>query len=310
MTDRLTIVGAGLAGLLAARMLRHRNPVIHEQQRELPNNHSAVLRFESSVVGDVLGIEFKRVNMIKATLPWRNPIADGLAYSAKNLGTFRSDRSLPTAPTSAARYIAPPDLIERMARGLDVELGQPCGSDFFARARAKVLSTMPMPSLMDALYYPDAPEFKSVPGINVRATVANCDAYVSLYVPDPDLPFSRVSITGDELIAECPGVAVDLPSAGHVAMMAAEVLGLSGISGAVATKQKYFKIAPIDEGERRKFIYWASSLRGKAWQLGRYATWRPGLKLDDLVKDIRLIDKWMSSKSPEADMEMHERRRA
>ena len=298
-----------MAGLLAARMLRHRNPVILERQKELPNNHSAVLRFETSVVGDVLGIEFKRVTMIKATLPWRNPIADSLAYAMKNLGTIRSDRSLPAAPTSAERYVAPPDLIERMAKGLDIEYGVPCGSDFFERSETKVLSTMPMPSLMDVLYYPNAPEFKSVPGVNVRATVPACDAYVSLYVPDPALPFSRVSITGDELIAECPG-AVDASKADHIAAMATEVLGLFGATDVGATKQKYFKIAPIDEGERRRFIYWASSLKGKAWQLGRYATWRPGLKLDDLVKDIRLIDKWMSSKSPEADMEMHERRRA
>ena len=54
MTTEVTIIGAGMAGLLAANMLRHRDPVILEAQKSLPNNHHALLRFRSSVVGDVL----------------------------------------------------------------------------------------------------------------------------------------------------------------------------------------------------------------------------------------------------------------
>ena len=61
----ISVIGAGLAGLLAGNMLRHRDPVIHEVQPSLPNNHSAVLRFRSSAVGDVLNIPFQKVKMIK-----------------------------------------------------------------------------------------------------------------------------------------------------------------------------------------------------------------------------------------------------
>src|SRR5215203_7178321 len=120
------IIGAGMAGLLAANMLRNLNPVVLERQPSLPNNHSAVLRFGSPLVGEVLGIPFKRVKMIKATLPWSNPVADSLAYAKKVTGTYRSDRSLPTMPVEAERWIAPPDLIERMADGIDIYFNYDC----------------------------------------------------------------------------------------------------------------------------------------------------------------------------------------
>lgn len=110
------IIGSGMAGLLAGNMLMKRKPLIIEAQPSLPSNHSAVLRFRSPVVGDVLGIPFKRVNMIKTSVPWQNPVADALAYAYKNSGGYRSDRSIGSgAVVSEERFIAPPDLVLRMA---------------------------------------------------------------------------------------------------------------------------------------------------------------------------------------------------
>jgi hypothetical protein len=54
--------------------------------------------------------------------------------------------------------------------------------------------------------------------------------------------------------------------------------------------QKYAKILPIDEDERRRFIMWASD-QHRIFSFGRYAVWRPGLLLDDLVQDFRVIMK-------------------
>ena len=52
------------------------------------------------------------------------------------------------------------------------------------------------------------------------------------------------------------------------------------------------ELSRIDEELRKDFIYWATD-KHNIFSLGRFATWRPGLLLDDLVKDIRLIDKWI-----------------
>lgn len=291
------IIGAGLAGLLAGRMLHNLKPVIFEAQKELPNNHSAVLRFRSSTVGDVLGIPFRRVTMVKTALPWRNPVADAMAYSFKNTGSRRSDRSIIDGNQVADRFIAPPDLIARMAEGLDIRLGCPVDVPAVRNADRSepAVSTMPMPSLMRLLGYDKVINFKSVPGINIKANVPDCDAYISVSIPDPDVPISRISLTGNELIVECPNI--EGPSENgrnDILCYAMKAVGLEKcwVRDVRVRKQQYSKILPIDEDARREFIYWASH-EHNIYSLGRYATWRPKLLLDDLVKDIRLIEGWI-----------------
>lgn len=300
------IIGAGMAGLLAANMLRHRNAIISERQKSLPNNHSAVLRFRSGQIGDILGIPFKKVTMAKGYVPWLNPVADSLAYSRKCTGISRSDRSIITTGLEThERYIAPTDLINRMASGLDIEFGVNMN---WQEDDAPRISTMPMPSLMSLLDYPNQPEFKTIHGFNIRARLANVDAYVSLYVPSPEYSFNRISITGDELIIEYsyPGRNAD-EVAGIVELMdpaedADEALSLLGLLHAnsylelpKAKLQTYSKVMPISEEIRKDFLHWATD-KHNIYSLGRFATWRPGLLLDDLVKDIRLIDRWIGDK--------------
>ena len=147
----LNIVGCGLAGLLAGNMLRHRDPVIYEVQPSLPNNHSAVLRFRTSAVGDVLNIPFQKVKMIKSHVPWKNEVADALAYSFKNSGKYRSDRSITAGLTVTDRWIAPPDLIARMAERLDIRYGK--AYDFQFPSTVPVISTLPMPVLANGLHH-------------------------------------------------------------------------------------------------------------------------------------------------------------
>ena len=285
------IIGAGMAGLLAANMLQRQEPTIYERQSSLPNNHSAVLRFRSSVVGDVLGIEFRRVRMIKDIVRWENPVADALAYSYKNSGELRSDRSLLNGFVQEDRFIAPENLIERMAKDIDIRykiefVTTDNNTDPF-------ISTIPMPVLMKALDYPKRHEvtFTYKDGFNVHGVIADCDAYVSLYFPDPGLPFSRVSITGNRLTIEgSDGLQEDdwKRAIKHLGIAPSRV----NIIGRY--KQWYNKINPIDDRERKRFMFWTSTTHN-IYSLGRFATWRPGLLLDDLVKDIRLIERFIKS---------------
>ena len=305
----LYIVGAGMAGLLAANMLRKHGPVVLERSPDLPNNHSAVLRFRTNVVSEVLGIPFRRVTMMKTTLPWMNPVADAMAYAKKNLGKYESDRSISRTVESAERWVAPPDLIARMAESIDIRFGE----DYrFNEGRPKVISTVPMPALMKAIGYDRRIKiaFRSTAGINAIARVDDCDAFVTINVPHPMLPYSRVSVTGDILIVEYPlrdQREEDETFYKDRLFEAADLLGINGADiGEVKVKyQQYQKIAPIDDVERKNFIHYASSVKGVAWQLGRFATWRPGLLLDDLIKDVRLIERWMASPTSAYEMEMH-----
>lgn len=293
----LIIVGAGLAGLLAGNMLARRNPMVIEAQQRLPNNHSAVLRFRSSVVGDTLGIPFKKVSMIKTALKWSNPVADALNYSAKNTGFYRSDRSISAGELiTDDRFIAPPYLIHMMAHPLDIKFGETCD---FRDEDAQFISTIPMPTLMKLLDYPgrEAINFRWQPGVNYRAKVRDCDAYASLLVPHPSINISRISLTGDELIAEAPGLSAPEDAESEI-LMAANLLGIAtdAVYDIHARQSDYAKILPIPEDERRDFLYWATD-RFNIFSLGRFATWRPGLLMDDLVKDLRLIDGWLDRKN-------------
>lgn len=292
----MIIIGAGMAGLLASNILRSKRPQVIEAQPQLPNNHSAVLRFRSSVVGDVLGIPFKRVKLIKATLPFRNSVAEALAYSYKNSGIYLSDRSITNGSVqSEDRFIAPPDLISRMAEGQDITFSTTI--DRFVPGETYI-STMPMPALMALLDYPHAKEaqFNSTPAVNIRATILNCEAYVSLMVPDPKYPFSRISVTGDELIVECPNKRRDNLDISNIASDALQLLGIdNGMRDVNANESRYAKITPIDERIRRDFLHWATD-KFNIFSLGRFACWRSGLLLDDLVSDVRKIEGWIDNR--------------
>lgn len=286
---KIDIIGAGMAGLLAANMLRRHGISMFEMQDNLPNNHHAVLRFRSAHVGEVLGIQFKKVNMIKTYIPHMNMVADSLAYSRKTTGQFTSDRSIIEGTVTAERYIAPSDLIRVMSDGIYIFYGKEY--EFKKKNKRPIISTMPMPVLMKKLGYKTEELFRTFDGIVATATIENCNAYVSVLIPMPSMRASRATITGNQLMIEFPGK--DVPEAYEIAELYQQ-LGLydAVIRDMEFKKQKYFKILPINDVERHKFMKWAT-VNHNVYSLGRYACWRPKLLLDDLVKDIRIIESWI-----------------
>lgn len=287
----MIVVGAGMAGLLAGAMLQDDLWAIYEAQEKLPNNHSAVLRFRSSIVADTLNIPFKKVQVLRAVAPWQNAVADAMAYSRKTNGSGVLRSILKVSEGSNERWIAPLDLITRMAKKITKPMHYGEVFPFGNKEACPVISTIPMPALMKALDYTGAPEFKYNVGWNVVAQLdTGVDAYCSLYVPDPAVPYARVSITGSELVAEC--YTKPKFSAETVAQAALSATGLAGtgIRSVDLKEQKYAKILPIDEGVRRRFLMWATE-KHNVYSLGRFATWRPGLLLDDLVNDTRVIQR-------------------
>jgi hypothetical protein len=288
---KIDIVGSGMAGLLAANMLRRYDVTIYERQLVLPNNHSATLRFRTTKVGDALGISFKKVQMLKSYVPYANIVADSLSYSKKCTGVYRSDRSIIDGTYMAERYIAPKDLIEQMSHNVNIKYGVDYDFKKFNNI-SPTISTIPMPVLMNILKYPGKGFFTSVPGIVITGTILGCDAYVSLLFPGEE-PYSRATITGDQLIVEFP----NKTEIEDQEKMLYEIDGHLGLQDATITnlvikKQDFFKITEIDDAERKKFQRWAT-VNHNVYSLGRYATWRPKLLLDDLVDDIKKIEGWI-----------------
>ena len=304
----MIIIGAGMAGLLAGGMIRDRVVTILEAAPSLPNNHSAVLRFRTSAVGDALDIPFKKVKMMKTVDSWRNPVADALSYSMKTNGTATLRSAISAKGEISERFIGPINLIEQMSQRIKgkIEYEQKITYDDLENLEFPIISTIPMPTMMKLTQYEDVPEFKYVHGYNINCTVHNADAYVSVYVPDRKETFNRVSLTGDKLTIEVSLPHIDLEAIKHTVMMISDresmmadmikrALAHLGLDDArwynpKVSIQQYSKILPIEERKRKEFIMWLTEEWG-IYSLGRFATWRPGLLMDDVVNDVRVIRK-------------------
>jgi hypothetical protein len=295
----MIVIGAGMAGLLASAMLRSACSKVIEAQPMIPNNHSAVLRFRSTVVADTLNIPFKKVKVMKAVQPWRNPVADAMAYSYKNTGMSTLRSIIGAQGEVETRYISPPDFIQRMADCVmaEIKFNEAVTKEYLRVRRndhtlEPIISTVPMHILMKLLGWKTDQVFGHVNGLNVKAKIDGMDAYFSLYVPDPAYPGSRISVTGDELTIECPNADPEdrKVSLEQIVAKAASGVGVATtrIKNVTAREQKYAKILPIDDDHRKRFILWASEIFN-VYSLGRFATWRPGLLLDDVVQDVRVI---------------------
>src|SRR5690606_17653352 len=198
---KFMVVGAGMSGLLAAAILREDCLKVVEAQPELPNNHSALLRFRSSIVGDTLNIPFKPVQVVKAVASLGNPVADAISYSLKTNGTARLRSIITAQGATEQRWIAPPDYISAVARKVTAPIH--FNERWDGRADSgPVISTLPMPTLMKMLNYRHDQEFKSIEGWTCTAQLRNTDLCATIYIPDRHELAYRASITGDRLIME------------------------------------------------------------------------------------------------------------
>lgn len=298
------IYGAGLAGLLAGSMLQ--TAKIVESGPEGMAQHKAVLRFRSSAVGDAVGIDFRRVRVNKGI--WLDGkfvepnIQLANLYSQKVIGKL-ADRSIWNLDP-CDRFIAPEDFISQLAarcRGR-IEWNHPVTADEIERETKKIVSTMPMPIMVKLITELDPtrppsdpiPEFKHEPITVRRWRIHGADVFQTIYFPSPETKLYRASITGDLLIAEYVGDGIDDNRDGRWGGPLMKAFGLSNVPEEIeTTKQKFGKIAKIDDVWRKKFIFDLSS-HYNIFSLGRFGTWR-NILLDDALNDISVIKKLMNT---------------
>jgi len=290
----MIIIGAGLAGLIAANYFRKQIPTVIEKSAELPNNHAALLRFKSDKVFRVAGLPATRVT-VRKSIVWENDFMSECnpylanQYSKKVMGNI-GDRSIWNLET-CDRYIAPLDLIPRLASGCQINFNIQAKFPMVGEKHT-IVSTMPMPILMKQLGWKSIPKFEFKPIWVITAKINNCNVNQTIYFPQPDIPEYRASIVGSNLIIECIAEVED------VLDKIIDVLDFFGIDKNIATdakikKQEYGKIVPIDDQLRKEFMHWATAEFG-IYSLGRFATWRQIL-LDDVVDDLNVIERMMSS---------------
>ena len=290
----MIIVGAGLAGLIAATQFS--NAKVFEAGKEDAFPHSALLRFRTPIIGQMTGVPFKEVSVRKGISvegKFVNPsIRIANDYSKKVTGKI-FDRSIWNIET-ATRYIAPedfPGILKEMNRHR-VEYESPF--DYLDDQNCPIISTAPLHIPVEALNLisPREVEFERSP-INVRRyRITGANVHQTIYYPGIETHVYRASITGDLLIIEAIGSIY-----GNDIIQVANSFGLTlnDIEPIGDVKQAYGKIAPIDETLRRALVRQLSG-NFNIYSLGRFATWR-NLLLDDLPQDINVIRRLINNDS-------------
>ena len=284
------IVGAGMAGLIAAHLMpRHEVYELEEARKDNP--HKALLRFRSSAVADATGVEFRPVTIHKGIWldgTWQQPtIENANLYALKVIGKLTERSIWDLAP--AQRWIAPDDFYERLVDGLGTRIHWGCtASPVDAQHSAEpFITTAPMPATLAALGITDHPDFSFAPIFVKRYRVAGCDVHQTVYFPTKDHSLYRASITGDVLICE---FAKDPAGESGWSEDVVDAFALNDCEVSSASedaRQEFGKLVPIPDVVRKRLIGTLTTRAG-VYSLGRYATWR-NILLDDVVKDALVI---------------------
>lgn len=297
----ITIIGSGMAGLIAANMLRRHNVTIWEKAPSLSNNHSAVLRFRTRSVSDATGIPFSHEVVHKGL--WKEgrvvnevTLEDMNRYSLMVTGGHLFNRSI-LSLEPAERWCAPRDFITQMARNLSINYNVNCGFESQRSHTDKVISTVPMVYMMDILGWRDRPMFRWLPVWTIKVTLDTPIIRVcqTLYQVEPR-SWYRATLHGQELTLEFMFEPVEeAVMRNHGGIL--EALGAFGFrkehqfkfkAQPTLNKIAMGKILPIDEGVRKRFLLWLTEKHG-IYSLGRFATWR-NILLDDIVGDVKRIE--------------------
>lgn len=284
-----TIVGAGLAGLIAAHAWP--NAQVLEAAHKPRVGHRALLRFRSEAVGRLTGIEFRRVTVRKgiwADYTFQQPaIRWANLYAQKVVGRLAGDRSIWNLDTSE-RFIAPDNLYEQLLESVGDRISWNTNASF--HTRQLLVNTAPLPVVLKQLNIAAPFEFPRAPIHVTRWHVPGADVFQTVYFPERGIGLYRASITGDTLIAE----SVDaIEEDDEKEIERAFGIALGNCERLESVEQKYGKIAPINDAVRKQLLFRLTH-EHNIYSLGRFATWR-NILLDDVVDDIIMIKKLLKA---------------
>lgn len=312
------ILGAGLAGTMAARVLSDHHPgksllVIDKRPTPDTKNHWALLRFRDLDAARALGIGVEEIEVEKAVY-WRGSlhysadIAMNNTYSLKTYGHI-GRRSLKELGV-AKRYLplsnpSPRDCqwgteINALRPGLVVAYSGETRTEIEYKT---CISTIPMDELLkstagldDAYFLPLRENLKKEPICVFRKKLKGirCDVNQTIYFPESRFSIYRATLEREEFIIEYMDTGDDAPID-----ELQEVIGCFGIPftrtalGEISPddfhRQPYGKTIGIDDDLRRRIIYDLTDTYN-LYSVGRFATWRP-LRADQLVKDVQKVEK-------------------
>lgn len=291
----MIILGAGLSGLLCGVL----NPLsrIYEARKSQPKNHQSLLRLKSPEIGRLTGIPLRKVVVQKGV--WSEGKEQSInirlahQYSWKVMQQFTARSIINLEPE--IRYIPPDNFVDQLKdRTTSITYGKSavvidkdeiCFEDGSGTVRTgtPVVSTLPMPVLQEIITGEESDMiFPSNKIIINRFHIKGSDSYCTIYYPDMDFPVYRATMNGNTLIVESND---DISSNEMEEVLAS--FGIPDWAAEIAIHdhmQYYGKILPISATYRKKFIY-ETTTKYNIFALGRFATWRPKVCLDDVLED-------------------------
>ncbi len=299
----IRIIGAGMAGLLAANMLRRYSPIVYERQAGLPDNHHALLRFPSPAVSLATGIPFQRVLAHKGiwdgekvvnapTIPLVN------SYSRNALRGAIENRSIWRMQPVEERWLAPKDFIHQLSIGCEIEYEITDALDGCQGSRLLAfISTIPLPILLKMRAFAalrDGMNGVSMDSLPIYVQTADLDispdVCQTIYNAGPDFSWYRATVQNSQAIIESTNIGSFLTDIlDHIFSIG---------SGRVqrpphSHTQQFGKIRCSNDDARRALIFQLTQ-DFNIYSLGRFATWRQIL-LDDVIQDIRRIETMIHS---------------
>ena len=287
------IVGAGLAGLIAAHVFP--SMPIFEASPAPTESHKALLRFRSSSVGDLTGVEFRPVTVRKGIWSqgeFRQPdIRLANLYSQKVIGSL-APRSVWDINT-VTRWVAPEDFYQRLVDAVASRICWGAQFKFMDAAHGTpVINTAPMPIVLRDLGIGVDAEFARAPIDVLRYRVHGADVHQTVYFPDADTSVYRASITGDLLIVELMPTCA-FPHDGMSVVRDSLGIDRSQMQPIDRVTQRYGKVVALPDVTRRALLA-KLTREHNIFSLGRFATWRNVL-LDDVVKDCAVVKRLMTA---------------
>lgn len=316
MKKRIKIIGAGIAGLLAAYSFAKEGcevVVLEKKDGELKSDHSAVLRFREDLRPFIM-IPLDEVKLYKniyhgGELHNTSNIYLNNLYSLKATGALR-ERSINNLKTEK-RFIPPHNfysllIIKCMDAGVTIKTGyEVTKEDLVEEGWDGTIVTIPLPVTLKMLGIENDITFSS----NSIDTWTyqlddyfNSNVHQTVYFPTRDYmnPAYRISILGDRVIAELNSAKLDPNKRDIEAKIKLQMKYAFGIdltasdSGEFKT-QPLGKLINIDEETRKDLLFNITDKFG-IYTLGRFATWREGIMTPDVKRDIIKIRQWINLK--------------
>ena len=188
-----------------------------------------------------------------------------------------------------------------LSRNCGIEYNLPLTMEDITEANGvgvPIISTIPMPVLMQIVKWRDIPKFpkQKIYTQTARIEETECSVNQTIYYPDPLTSHYRVSVVGDTVISE--SIRKPDGSAGsNIMTILMEDFGIKPrkLVDIKDSSQDYGKIRPIDEQLRKQFIF-EMTTKYNIYSVGRFATWRQ-LLMDDVVEDLQIIENFLEKNS-------------